>query len=136
MADTELEDADGVYGINIAPLVDVALVLVLIFMVTSPFMVKGLLPVQLPQAVTSKAENRENITVSISPDQGYAINENPVRRSELASKLADVIKETKFSFLLIRADERVPYGEVEFVMKIGKQVGMKRIAFATEPKAR
>jgi biopolymer transport protein TolR len=132
----ELEDSDGMYGINIAPLVDVALVLVLIFMVTSPFMVKGLLPVKLPQAVASQAENKENITISISPDEGFAINEVPVGRGELMTKLKSVAKDSGFSFLLIRSDERVPYGEVEYVMKVGRQVGMKRIAFATEPKSR
>ncbi len=134
--DSELEDQDGVYGINIAPLVDVALVLVLIFMVTSPFFVKGLIPVQLPEAVTSQAENRENITISVSPEEGYAINEASVSRAELSARLELAVKETGFSFLLIRADERVPHGEVEFIMRVGKKIGFKRIAFATVPKSR
>jgi|ERR1044071_7099190 biopolymer transport protein ExbD len=133
--DRELEE-DDFHGINIAPLVDVALVLVLIFMVTGPFFVKGLIPVKLPEAVTAQAENSENITVSISPEDGYAVNEIEVSRAELYARLKLQMKESGFSFLLIRADERVPHGEVEYIMKLGKQLGMKRIAFATVPKMR
>jgi biopolymer transport protein ExbD len=128
------EDNEGINGINITPLVDVSLVLVLIFMVTTPFIVKSLIPVQLPKAVTSEAEDKENITVSISPEDGFAVNEIPVDKADLKLTLQQQFKSSGFSFLLIRADERIPHGEVEYVMRIGKQLGAKRIAFATVPK--
>src|SRR5687767_15364732 len=128
------EDYESANEINVTPLVDVCLVLVLIFMVTSPFFVKPLIPVRLPEAVASESESRENITVSISPVSGYAINEIPIKKPELARMLLEKIKETGFHFLLIRADERIPYGEVEDVMKIAKRCGFRRIAFATAPK--
>ena len=59
-----------------------------------------------------------------------------VQRAELFARLKLAMKESGFTFLLIRADERVPHGEVEYIMKVGKQLGMKRIAFATLPKMR
>jgi biopolymer transport protein ExbD len=130
------EESEGLHGINVTPLVDVSLVLVLIFMVTSPFMVKPLMPVKLPQAVTSQPEDRENITVSISPEDGFAINEIPVERRTLAAQLKRQIKASGFSFVLIRADERVPHGDVQDVMKIAKEQGARRIAFAIVPKGR
>ena len=128
------EDNESISGINITPLVDVSLVLVLIFMVTTPFIVKSLIPVELPKAVTSEAVDRENITVSISPEDGFAVNEIPVNKDNLKTTLRQQFKTSGFSFLLIRADERIPHGEVEYVMKLGKQLGAKRIAFATLPK--
>ncbi len=131
----ELEDEyETANEINVTPLVDVSLVLVLIFMVTTPFFVKSLIPVRLPQAVASESENRENITVSISPISGYAVNEVPIKKPALAEELMRQLKKSGFRFLLIRADERIPYGEVEDVMKLAKRCGFRRIAFATDPK--
>lgn len=129
-----LEKDEGFKAINVTPLVDVCLVLVLIFLVTSPLFTKALVPVRLPQAVSSKAEDQENITLSISPEDGFAINEVPVSKSDLTGELRKKIKESGFAFLLVRADERVPCGEVQDVLKIGKSLGVKRIAFATLPK--
>ena len=129
-----IDKGEGFSAINVTPLVDVCLVLVLIFLVTSPFFAKNLIPLILPQAVSSKAEDQENITLSISPSDGFAINEVSVSKDELTRELRKKMKESGFSFLLIRADERVQYGEVQDVLKIGKNLGVRRIAFATQPK--
>ncbi len=121
-------------GINVTPLVDVSLVLVLIFLVSSPFFVKTLVPVELPKASSSAAEDQKNITVSVAPGESYSINENIVPKSDLPQELQKQMKESSISFLLIRADERASHGEVQDVMKIGKKLGFQRIAFATHPK--
>ncbi len=129
------EDSEaGVNAINITPLVDVCLVLVLIFMVTSPFMAKQLMEVKLPQASATETEDKENITITISPEQGWAINEVPVAREALYQELKRQLKSSGFSLVLIRADERVTNGEVQDVMKICKRAKVGRIAFATDPK--
>lgn len=131
---TESEDA-GVNNINITPLVDVCLVLVLIFMVTTPFFTKTLIPVALPRASTAQAEDRENITISISPVEGFAINEFPVTKQGLYDELRKQLKVSGFSFVLIRADETVPHGEIQDVLKICKRAKVGRIAFATDPRS-
>jgi biopolymer transport protein ExbD len=123
-------------SVDVTPLVNVALVLVLIFLVTSPFLMKQLMGVKLPEAVTTKTESQENITISISPDEGYAINEIPISKDALAVELSRQIKKSGISYVLIRADERVPHGEVEDLMKLSKQLRIRRIAFATIPKIR
>jgi biopolymer transport protein ExbD len=128
------EKRDGVNSINITPLVDVCLVLVLIFMVTSPFFAKQLMDVHLPQASTSETEDKENITISLSPKEGWAINEIPVAREALYPELRRHLKSSGFSLVLIRADESVSNGEVQDVMKICKKAKVGRIAFATDPK--
>ena len=133
--DIDFEKEEGFSEINVTPLVDVCLVLVLIFLITSPFFTKTLIPVRLPQVVASESENQSNITVSISAEDGFAINEDFVPKKELSRELKKLMKSSGISFLLIRADERVPYGEVKDVLKIGKNLGVKRIAFATTPKA-
>jgi biopolymer transport protein ExbD len=127
------EGGGGVSEINITPLVDVCLVLVLIFMVTSPFMSKQLVDVRLPRASTSETEAKENITISLSPSEGWSVNEVPVERQALYHELQHRLKTSGFTLVLIRADEDTPHGEVEDVMKICKKAKVPRIAFATNP---
>jgi biopolymer transport protein ExbD len=131
------EDEEGATGgINITPLTDVGLTLVIVFMVMSPIVVKNLLPVKLPEAVSAKSERTENITISVSPEDGFAINEVPVKRETLERELDRTIQRSHITYVLIRADERIPYGEVEDIMKMAKRLGGTQIAFATVPKSR
>ena len=127
-------DDEGVNSINITPLVDVCLVLVLIFMVTTPFFTKTLMEVALPRASSAESEERENITISISPTEGFAVNEIPIDKRALYGELKRQLKESGFSFVLIRADQGVPHGEVQDVLKICKKAKVARIAFATDPR--
>ena len=131
--DTKINDEAE---INVTPLVNISLVLVLVFMVANPFIVKNLIPVQLPKAVSSETEHEENISITISPEEGFVVNEEPVDKKNLKMAMRTILKNTGISFVLIRADERVPHGEVEDVLKMAKQVGVKRIAFGTQPKNR
>lgn len=123
-----------VQGINVTPLVDVCLVLVLIFMVTSPFFVKPLLDVKLPQAVVADSESRQNVTITLSAEGECAINDVSVPCAELEGALREHLRKTDVRFLLIRADERVSSGAVQDAMKMAQRRGLKRIAFATLPK--
>lgn len=129
-----IELEEEMNGINVAPLVDVCLVLLLVFMVTSSYFAKQLIPVAVPAAVTSQSETRENITISMSPKEGYALNEVPLSKAALATELRRHIRKTGIKYVLIRADERVPHGEVDQILKISKRAGAGRIAFATVPK--
>jgi len=121
-------------GINVAPLVDVCLVLLLVFMVTSSHFAKQLMPVAVPAAVTSQSESQENITISMSPKEGFALNEVPLAKAALATELKRLIKKTGIKYVLIRADERMPHGDVDEILTMSKRAGAGRIAFATVPK--
>ena len=77
------------------------------------------------------------------PEDGFVIvnvlskiNENFIKKGALPYEINRLMKESSVSYLLIRADERVAHGEVEDVMKMGKKLGVKRIAFAVSPKPR
>lgn len=120
--------------INITPLVDVSLVLVLIFLVTSPVIVKQIMDVKLPEAVSSKSEVEENLTVSIGINSVYQINEIAVTKAGLFTELKKQKTKSGINYLLIRADEQIAYEDVEDVMKIAKRLRFSRVAFATTPK--
>ena len=130
----EAFEEDEIADIDVTPMVNLGLVLVMIFLVTSPYFVKDLIPVILPQAVSSESENMENITISISPTEGYFINEIPIRKRALRHLLQRALNDSHKKYILIRADERVPHGEIEDVLKITKSLGVRKIAFATVPK--
>jgi biopolymer transport protein ExbD len=123
------------YGINVTPLVDVSLVLVLIFMVTSPFFLKDLLQVNLPEATSLQMESRKNITVSVSAAGEMALNEIPVTSLNVLSfELSRAIKKEGSDVVLLRADGNVPSGDVQDILKIIKKAGARRVAFATQPR--
>jgi biopolymer transport protein ExbD len=131
----DIQVEEEMSGINVAPLVDVCLVLLLVFMVTSSYFSKQLMPVSVPAAVTSQSESQENVTISLSPTDGYALNEVPLSKAALATELRRHIKKSGITYVLIRADERTPHGEVDEILKMSKRAGAGRIAFATVPKA-
>ena len=90
--------------------------------------------VQLPPAVTVESENEENITISMSPTEGLALNEVPLNKGALETELARKLKNTGISYVLIRADERIPHGDVDDILKLTKRLRVKRVAFATVPR--
>lgn len=132
--DFDILDDDVSNSPNLTPMVNLALVLVMIFLVTSPYFVKELAPVMLPPAVSSETESQENVTISISPSEGFFINEIPISKQALRRELNRALRDSLNRYVLIRADERVPHGEVEDIMKICKRLKVRKIAFATIPK--
>lgn len=124
-------DEDSINGINVTPLVDVCLVLVIIFMVTAPMMVHPNMEITLPKASTKEAEEKENITISIGAKGEWAINQDIVGKEGVAEQLIKMIKLNKDKFVVIRADKDAPWGAAEEAMSMAKKVGAK-YALATE----
>ncbi len=120
--------------INVTPLVDVMLVLLIIFMVTAPMMMQGVdvkLPVSSAPAIAS---DDERLVVTVAEDRKIYINDNVVEEGELESKLAGITQnrlDRKGVFL--RADEKIPYGYVMEVMGLIRQAGIDQIGMVTEP---
>ena len=116
--------------INVTPLVDVMLVLLIIFMVTAPMMQQGL-AVDLPTAKgASIAEKKTQITVSITKDKKIAIGNN--ERTGIKG-LDKQLSELKGKELLIKADSRVPYGFVIEVMAKLQGSGVENVGLITNP---
>ena len=122
--------------INVTPLVDICLVLVIIFMVTVPIMMlTSPLKVDLPQAKTIEAREDNNITIAINAEDRIAVDEREGSFEELPDLLNNAF-ETKGieKMVIIRADRQVLHGRVLAVMDLVKRLGGSRISLATVQK--
>ena len=117
--------------INVTPLVDVMLVLLIIFMVTAPLLQQGV-DVNLPQAKGKNLPPEERLSIVIKKGGEIFLNSNHVSMAELTKKLAAVSKLNPNVFL--KADKDVPYGLVVEVMGEVKEAGIEKLGMITEPK--
>jgi len=124
---------DIVTGINVTPLVDVGLVLVIIFMVTAPLFEQPSLDVNLPKTNTKEGEEKENITVTLTADEKIAVNEQVVTMEELGPVLKMRLKFSTEKHVILRADEESLHGNLLTAMRLAKEFGAKSMTIATEP---
>jgi biopolymer transport protein TolR len=117
--------------INVIPLVDIMLVLLIIFMITAPLMQQGI-DVNLPKAKGKSIEETEKINIVVTKEGKIYVNEKLSTIQELQSILS-AFKDSNVSVLL-RADKDVPYGLVAEIMGEIKASGIERIGMITEPK--
>ncbi len=119
--------------INITPLVDVVLVLLLIFMVTAPVLQSGV-EVAVPQTRTVNQLTEEHRVVTLDKQQNVFLDDKPVNVHDLPTLLANAgqarnLKET----IYVRADQRVPFGAFASVMDAVRQAGITNISIVTQP---
>lgn len=119
--------------INVTPLVDVMLVLLIIFMVTAPMMQEGL-EVNLPNVeATGIKQDSEPLVVTIDKDRRVFINDKRLKTSELKAKLEAIARSRKGVTVLLKADEAVPYGVVVSAMAEIRKAGIEKVGMVTEP---
>ena len=132
MASSSHDDDDTITGINVTPLVDVTLVLLIIFMVTASFIVAPAVKVELPQV--SKADEPPPRSLHFLVDQSGTIYVNDKRVDE-ASLPAIIQKEVAANAdvqVLVSADKKVPYGEVIHLLDVVRSAGVKKFAISVE----
>ena len=119
--------------INVTPLVDVMLVLLIIFMVTAPMMTQGV-DVDLPQT-TSKAlrQQDEPMVVQINENRDIYLGKTKVHLALVRQELEKKSQKMKKEPVLLRADKNVPYGVVVKVMDQIKQAGFEKLGMVTQP---
>jgi biopolymer transport protein TolR len=119
--------------VNVTPIIDVALVLVIILLVTAPMMSVADLPVDLPQARTREAEDERNVSVTISSDGQFAVDETTVLPERLRVTLEKRLAEPGNSGVLVvvRADTGVPFMTVRRTLEDARAAGAQRLAIAT-----
>jgi len=136
MAGAANNDDDGlIAGINVTPLVDVTLVLLIIFMVTAKIIVSQGMPMDLPKAASG--ESLQTVfSVELSADGKARVDSQPIGSDEAISALAgDAKNKTKDLRAVIRADRKVEHGRVIHVLDLLKRAGIAKIAFAVAPTA-
>ena len=118
--------------INITPLVDVVLVLLVIFMITEPVLQSGI-EVNVPKTRTVKQITEQRMVVTIDRDQQVFLNDQPINVHQLAAKLQAGGGDTAHEAIYLRSDERVPFGAFASVMDAVKQAGITNISIVTQP---
>ncbi len=125
--------------INVVPYIDVTLVLLIIFMITTPLLQTGV-EVELPQAAskTIESDNKPPVIVSVNQQGQYFINidaseDEPVSDQELLMRIEHVLKQQPKSKILVRGDRSVNYGAVLTVMAALQEAGVADVGLMTRP---
>ena len=131
------DDDDGLMNeINMTPLVDVMLVLLIVFMVTIP-VIRHAVKIDLPHASSQKEDTKPaQVSVSIDADGNVLWDSARVDDAALAAKIAAAAQASPQPELHLDADRKVPYEKVAQVMSAAQAGGLTKIGFVTQPKAK
>jgi biopolymer transport protein ExbD len=121
--------------INVTPLVDVMLVLLIIMMLVAPLLQQGV-SVRLPQAenTVDKPEVSDQTVIAIAANRAMYLQARPVQELELGTKVAEILETKTEKIVLIKADEEVEYGAVMAAMDQLRQAGVEDVGLITERK--
>ncbi|RKR46354.1 biopolymer transporter ExbD [Paraburkholderia sp. BL17N1] len=131
------DDDDGLMNeINMTPLVDVMLVLLIVFMVTIP-VIRHAVKIDLPHASSQKEDTKPaQVTVTVDADGNVTWDDKKVDEAALSAKIAEAAQANPQPELHLDADRKVPYEKVAQVMAAAQAGGLTKIGFVTEPKSR
>jgi len=133
MAGSSVSDEEPITDINITPLVDVCLVLVIIFMVTAPMFSEPALKVDLPSAHTREGEEKDKVVLTLSKDGQYALDSEKFATAEaLVPRLKEKLAESESKLVILRADKDADYGPLTDLMARAKDAGARSMTIATE----
>ena len=121
-------------AINVTPLVDVVLVLLIIFMVVTPMLQKGP-PVQLPRASDppKKPEDKSQIMIAIAPDKPIYVEKDPMQSEDaFVARLTEEYQRNKNATIVIKGDARLPYGDIKKAMLKVKSTGFEQVGLITQ----
>ena len=131
------EDDAPMAEINVTPLVDVMLVLLIIFMITTPLM-NHKIKVQLPEAVVHKPKDDKKVvetpvTITVTENGDLFLNDEPTTKPAIESRLSVEAQKQPQPPVQIRGDKTTPYRMVSEVVKVAQQQGIAKVGFITTP---
>ena len=118
--------------INVTPLVDVVLVLLIIFMVTAPILQSGI-EVSVPKTRTVKEITEERTVISIDKSQRVYLGNDPVNINDIGQRLRKKFRDPRGQAIFVRCDENVPFGAFATVMDAVKATGITNVSLVTQP---
>lgn len=118
--------------INVTPLVDVVLVLLIIFMVTAPVLQSGI-EVSVPKTKTVKEISQERVVVTITSKQDIYVDKELVNINNIGEKLSAKVFDPERQPIYVRADENIPFGLFATVMDAVKASGIRNVSIVTQP---
>ncbi len=130
------DDQEILADINVTPLVDVMLVLLVIFMITAPLLHQGV-EVKLPKSVSQNLPRapEDPLILSITKDESYYINETPIPKRELPERVSLILKNRREKAVYLKADRGLAYGTVVETMDVLNRIGVESLGMVTELKS-
>jgi biopolymer transport protein ExbD len=134
MASSQQDNDEAIFGINVTPLVDITLVLLIIFMATAHLIVHRSMTLNLPKVANSQAVPTQSIQVQLEADKSLKLNNQPVDMQSLAINLAQMARLDPGLKVSLSADERVTWGDVAAILDAIRGAGITHIATEVLPK--
>ena len=134
MAGGQQGDGDGmITEINVTPLVDIILVLLIIFMLTANLTQKQSIEVELPKAATGESNTPTTLALTLTRDNQLFLNGKPITEADLRTYLPQVVKTDAKAQAIIAADKEVSHGRVVHIIDMVRQAGIFKFAINIDP---
>jgi biopolymer transport protein ExbD len=134
MASRYSHDNESIADINVVPLVDIILVVLIIFMVTAPMIMKPSIKVNLPQAASGEQTVQTQLNVTIAANGTLSLNGKPADTTLISNEAKNALAQNPDIQAVISADKDVPHGAVVQVLDLIKSAGIKKFAISIDIK--
>jgi biopolymer transport protein ExbD len=134
MANAPQDSDDAIFGINVTPLVDITLVLLIIFMATAHIIVHRSMSLSLPKVANAQTVPTQSIQITLEANKSLRLNNQPVTLQDLSVNLAQMARLDPGLKVTLSADERVSWGDVAAILDVMRGAGITHIATEVQPK--
>ncbi len=134
MASAPQDSEDAIFGINVTPLVDITLVLLIIFMATAHIIVHRSMSLSLPKVANAQTVPAQSIQILFEANKSLRLNNQPVTLQDLSINLGQMARLDPGLKVTLSADERVTWGDVASILDAIRGAGITHIATEVEPK--
>ncbi len=134
MASSSQDNEEAIFGINVTPLVDITLVLLIIFMATAHIIVHRSMSLSLPKVANAQTVPTQSIQILLEADKSLRLNNQPVTLQDLSVNLAQIARLDPGLKVTLSADERVSWGDVAAILDAMRGAGITHIATEVQPK--
>lgn len=127
-------DDEPIAAINVVPLVDIILVVLIIFMVTAPLVLKPTIDINLPKAANADTSAPTPLNIAVGNDGSLSLNGQPTNLQAITAFVAKIVAEKPDTAAILQADRNVTLDRLTEIIDVVKSAGVKRVAFSIERK--